>query len=100
MDESLAALQTDYLDVLLLHRPDTLVEPDEVAAAFDKLHSAGKVRNFGVSNQTPGQVELLKRSVKQPLAVQPGAAEHHALAAARGRDRHQYGGAGPVDRPG
>lgn len=69
VDESLAALRTDYLDVLLLHRPDTLVEPDEVAAAFDELHAAGKVRNFGVSNQTPGQVELLKRSVKQPLAI-------------------------------
>jgi predicted oxidoreductase len=64
----LAALRTDYLDILLLHRPDTLVEPDEVAAAFDSLESSGKVRNFGVSNQTPGQVELLKRSVKQPLA--------------------------------
>jgi predicted oxidoreductase len=68
VDESLTALKLDYLDVLLLHRPDTLVEPDEVAAAFDTLHGAGKVRNFGVSNQTPGQVELLKRSVKQPLA--------------------------------
>lgn len=68
VDGSLAALNTDYLDILLLHRPDTLVEPEEVAAAFDTLHSAGKVRNFGVSNQTPGQIELLKRSVKQPLA--------------------------------
>jgi predicted oxidoreductase len=68
VDESLAALRVDYLDILLLHRPDTLVEPDEVAAAFDSLHASGKVRNFGVSNQTPPQVELLKRSVKQPLA--------------------------------
>ncbi|HEY4266591.1 MAG TPA: aldo/keto reductase [Galbitalea sp.] len=68
VDESLAALRMDFLDVLLLHRPDTLVEPDEVAAAFDTLHAAGKVRNFGVSNHTPGQVELLKRSVRQPLA--------------------------------
>jgi predicted oxidoreductase len=68
VDESLEALNTEFLDILLLHRPDTLVEPDEVAAAFDTLHSAGKVRNFGVSNQTPGQVELLKRSVNQPLA--------------------------------
>jgi predicted oxidoreductase len=65
---SLKALKLDYIDVLLLHRPDTLVEPDEVAAAFDELHTAGKVRNFGVSNSTPGQIELLKRSVKQPLA--------------------------------
>jgi predicted oxidoreductase len=68
VDKSLAALRTDYLDVLLLHRPDALVEPDEVAAAFDSLQSSGKVRNFGVSNQTPAQVELLKRSVTQPLA--------------------------------
>lgn len=68
VDESLRALQTDYLDVLLLHRPDTLVEPDEVASAFDQLHSAGKVRHFGVSNHTPGQIELLKQSVRQPLA--------------------------------
>lgn len=69
VDESLAALRTDYLDLLLLHRPDTLVEPDDVAAAFDKLHASGKVRNFGVSNQTPGQIELLKTAVKQPLIV-------------------------------
>ncbi|MBB3593677.1 putative oxidoreductase [Rhizobium sp. BK529] len=69
VDQSLAALKTDYLDVLLLHRPDTLVEPEEVAAAFDTLESAGKVRHFGVSNHTPGQVELLKTAVKQPLIV-------------------------------
>jgi predicted oxidoreductase len=69
VDESLDALGTDYLDILLLHRPDALVEPDDVAEAFDALHAAGKVLNFGVSNHTPGQVELLKRSVKQPLIV-------------------------------
>jgi predicted oxidoreductase len=68
VDESLAALRTDHLDLLLLHRPDALVEPDEVAAAFDALSAAGKVRHFGVSNHTPYQVELLKRSVTQPLA--------------------------------
>lgn len=67
VDESLAALKTDYLDVLLLHRPDTLVEPPEVASAFDKLHATGKVRVFGVSNHTPGQIELLKAFVRQPL---------------------------------
>jgi predicted oxidoreductase len=66
---SLKALKTDYLDILLLHRPDALVEPEEVASAFDKLHAAGKVRNFGVSNQTPGQIELLKTCVRQPLIV-------------------------------
>lgn len=69
VDGSLAALRTDYLDLLLLHRPDTLVEPDEVAAAFDALHAAGKVRHFGVSNHTPGQIQLLKTAVEQPLVV-------------------------------
>ena len=69
VDESLAALQTDYLDLLLLHRPDALVEPGEVAEAFDVLHSAGKVRQFGVSNHTPGQIELLAASLTQPLVV-------------------------------
>ncbi|MBM7413825.1 MULTISPECIES: aldo/keto reductase family oxidoreductase [Nocardiaceae] len=69
VDESLAALRTDHLDVLLLHRPDTLVEPAEVAAAFDTLHAAGKVRHFGVSNHTPGQIEVLKTEVRQPLIV-------------------------------
>ncbi|KQO64449.1 aldo/keto reductase [Curtobacterium sp. Leaf261] len=68
VDESLAALQTDYIDVLLLHRPDALVEPEEVASAFSTLHAAGKVKHFGVSNHTPGQVELLKKHVEQPLA--------------------------------
>ena len=67
VDESLAALRTDYLDVLLLHRPDTLVEPEEVAIAFDALQAAGKVRHFGVSNHTPGQIELLKTAIRQPL---------------------------------
>ncbi|MET3927356.1 aldo/keto reductase [Devosia sp. 2618] len=69
VDESLAALKTDYLDLLLLHRPDTLVEPEEVAEAFDQLHAAGKVRNFGVSNHTPGQIELLKSALNQPLVA-------------------------------
>ena len=69
VDESLAALRTDYLDILLLHRPDTLMEPEEIAEAFDTLSAAGKVRHFGVSNQTPGQVELLKRSLHQPIFI-------------------------------
>ncbi|WP_217578761.1 aldo/keto reductase family oxidoreductase [Mesorhizobium sp. GbtcB19] len=69
VDESLVALNTDYIDVLLLHRPDTLVEPEEVAAAFDVLEQAGKGRQFGVSNHTPGQVELLKTAVKQKLVA-------------------------------
>ncbi|CAM3376218.1 aldo/keto reductase family oxidoreductase [Occultella aeris] len=69
VEESLLALRTEYLDLLLLHRPDTLMEPDEVAEAFDELQASGRVRNFGVSNHTPGQIEVLRRSVRQPLAV-------------------------------
>lgn len=69
VEGSLAALGTDYLDILLLHRPDALVEPEEVARAFDALHAAGKVRAFGVSNHTPGQIELLRRHVRQPLVA-------------------------------
>lgn len=69
VDGILKRLQTDYLDVLLIHRPDALVEPEEVAAAFDELERSGKVRRFGVSNHRPMQIELLKRYVKQPLIV-------------------------------
>ncbi|MDH6672212.1 putative oxidoreductase [Paenibacillus sp. LBL] len=69
VDGILKRLKTDYLDVLLLHRPDTLVEPEEVAEAFDKLESSGKVRHFGVSNQNPMQIQLLKKAVKQPLVA-------------------------------
>ena len=68
-DGILERLQTDYLDVLLLHRPDALMEPEEVAAAFDQLHKAGKVRWFGVSNYTPGQIALLQRYLDQELVV-------------------------------
>jgi predicted oxidoreductase len=66
---SLRALATDRIDVLLLHRPDALVEPEEVARAFDELEAAGKVRVFGVSNHTPRQIELLRRFVRQPIVV-------------------------------
>lgn len=69
VDGILKRLRTDYLDVLLLHRPDTLMEPDEVAEAFDELEREGKVRHFGVSNQHPGQIELLKKAVRQPLVA-------------------------------
>lgn len=68
-ERSLKALGTDYIDILLLHRPDALVEPDEVARAFDHLESSGKVRAFGVSNHTPRQIELLQRSLDQTLVV-------------------------------
>jgi predicted oxidoreductase len=67
VDGSLKRLRTDYVDVLLLHRPDALVEPEEVAAAFDLLQNSGKVRNFGVSNQNPMQIELLTKYVKQKI---------------------------------
>lgn len=69
VDGILKRLQTDYLDVLLLHRPDALVEPEEVAEAFDELAAKGKVRHFGVSNHKPMQIELLKRYVNQPLII-------------------------------
>jgi Predicted oxidoreductase len=69
VDGILKRLRTDYLDVLLLHRPDALVEPEEVAEAFDQLHSSGKVRWFGVSNQKPMQIELLRRYVRQPIVA-------------------------------
>lgn len=69
VDGSLKRLQTDYIDVLLLHRPDALVEPEEVAEAFSILQSNGKVRNFGVSNQNPMQIELLKKYLNQKIVI-------------------------------
>ena len=69
VDDSLRRLRVDYLDTLLLHRPDLLFEPEEVAAAFDTLEQAGKVRFFGVSNLMPMQIELLQKYVKQPLVI-------------------------------
>ncbi|WP_062381297.1 aldo/keto reductase [Demequina pelophila] len=69
VEGSLEALGTDRIDILLLHRPDALVEPEEVARAFDDLEAAGKVRHFGVSNHTPGQMDLLRKHVRQPLVA-------------------------------
>jgi len=69
VEASLEALGTDYLDLFLLHRPDALVEPEDVAEAFDQLGASGKVRAFGVSNHTPGQIELLRKYVKQPIVA-------------------------------
>ena len=63
----LKRLKTDYLDVLLLHRPDALIEPEEVCEAFDKLHGCGKVRYFGVSNHNPMQIQLLQRYLNYPI---------------------------------
>ena len=69
VDGSLMRLGVDYIDVLLLHRPDTLMEPEEVADAFEVLETSGKVKYFGVSNQNMMQMELLKTEVKQPLII-------------------------------
>ncbi|MBQ1553798.1 MAG: aldo/keto reductase [Clostridia bacterium] len=67
VDGSLERLQTDHIDILTLHRPDALVEPDEVGEAFDILKSSGKVLNFAVSNQNARQIELLKTGLHTPL---------------------------------
>lgn len=69
VDDSMRRMKTDYLDILLLHRPDLLYEPEEVAAAFDALEKSGKVRHFGVSNVPPMMLEVLKHTVKQPLII-------------------------------
>nr|WP_027871350.1 aldo/keto reductase [[Eubacterium] cellulosolvens] len=69
VDQILQRLQTEYLDVLLLHRPDLLFDPEQVAAAFDQLEASGKVRTFGISNTMPMQIELLKKYVRQPLKI-------------------------------
>lgn len=69
VEGSLKALQTDHIDILLLHRPDALLEPEEVARAFDELHASGKVRHFGVSNHTPRQIDLLAKHLNQPIVA-------------------------------
>ena len=69
VEGSLRRLRTDYIDVLLLHRPDALMEPEEVAEAFDVLYESGKVRHFGVSNQNPGQICLLRKYVRYPIVA-------------------------------
>ena len=67
VEGSLSRLKTDYLDILLLHRPDTLVEPEEVDKAFEELHYGGKVRFFGVSNHTASQIQLLQKYIERPI---------------------------------
>lgn len=69
VDGSLKRLNTDYIDVLLLHRPDALFEPEEVAKAFDRLKTSGKVRHFGVSNQNPYQIALLQKHLDIPVCA-------------------------------
>lgn len=67
VDGSLKRLNTEYLDVLILHRPDTLMEPEEISEAFNQLETSGKVKQFGVSNFNPMQIELLQSGLKQKL---------------------------------
>lgn len=69
VDGILKRLKVEYLDSLLLHRPDALIEPEEVAKAFSELHQSGKVKYFGVSNHNPYQIELLKKYMDQPLII-------------------------------
>jgi predicted oxidoreductase len=69
VEGSLQRLEVDHLDILLLHYPDVLVRPEEVASAFDALKRAGKVRYFGVSNHSASQLEFLQHSVDQSLVV-------------------------------
>jgi len=94
VEGSLRRLQTDRLDLLLLHRPDPLVAPEEVARAFDELGRDGKVRYFGVSNHTAAQIELLRRYVGQPLVVnQVELSLAHAHLINEGIVANQVGGA-------
>ena len=69
VDGCLSRLGVDTLDLLLLHRPDALMEPEEVAQAFTKLEQSGKVKHFGVSNQNAGQLALLEQAMPGKLAV-------------------------------
>lgn len=69
VNASLKRLQTDYVEILLLHRPDALCDPKEVAEAFDELYETGKVKYFGVSNHTPLQIELLQKYTKHPIII-------------------------------
>jgi predicted oxidoreductase len=69
VEGSLKRLNTDYIDIMLLHRPDTLMEPEEVAEAFSKLHSSGKVKHFGVCNQNPMQIELLNKYLNNKIII-------------------------------
>lgn len=69
VEGSLKRLGTDYVDILLLHRPDALVEPEEVAKAFDHLKNSGKVKHFGVSNQNPYQIKLLQKYLDMPIVA-------------------------------
>lgn len=101
VEGSLKALATDRIDILLLHRPDPLTEPEEVARALDHLESSGKVRAFGVSNHTPRQIDLLRRYVRQPLvANQLQLSITHAPIIAQGVATNMLGEPGSIVRDG
>ncbi|MCI1746736.1 MAG: aldo/keto reductase [Acidipropionibacterium sp.] len=101
VEESLRALGTDYIDVLLLHRPDALVEPEEVARAFDHLEQTGKVRAFGVSNHTPRQIDLLRTAVTQPIvANQVQLSITHSTIIAQGLSSNMAGQEDSITRDG
>jgi predicted oxidoreductase len=94
VETSLRRLATDRIDILALHRPDPLVEYEEVARAFDQLHASGKVRYFGVSNHTAGQIALLQHHVRQPIVLNQLELSllHHTLISAGIRaNMHGYG---------
>jgi predicted oxidoreductase len=101
VEGSLKRLGTDHLDILLLHWPDSLIEPTEVARAFDELHRVGKVRYFGVSNYSPYQIELLRKHVRQPLVanqIQLGLAHWYTdTGAAKGAETHGAEGVVTLD---
>jgi predicted oxidoreductase len=82
VEGSLRRLGTGHLDLLLLHRPDPLAEPEEVASAFDELQRSGKVRHFGVSNHSASQISLLRKYVDQPLVanqIELSLLHHHPI---------------------
>lgn len=95
VDGILMRLRTDYLDSLLLHRPDALMEPEEIAEAFTALHNSGKVKNFGVSNFNPIMMDMLRKAVSFPIVanqVQLSAAHTPMLDAGFQVNMHWNGG--------
>ncbi len=103
LERTLQRLGTDRVELLLLHRPDPLVEPAEVAKAFDQLEAAGKVRYFGVSNHTPLQIQLLQQHLSQPLVanqLELNLLHHHLISdgfMANTKDADQFGCSGTLD---